>query len=72
VIAGATITAMDLFENNSFAATSDAFGDFWIRNLKPKRKYRIDIAKDGHEPVRTIITTDGDQDMGTIVLKRGR
>jgi Fe-S-cluster-containing dehydrogenase component len=71
VIAGATVTVLDLFEGESCTVVSDAFGDFWIRNLKPHRKYRIDIAKDGREPVRAIVTTDSDQDLGTIALKRG-
>jgi NAD-dependent dihydropyrimidine dehydrogenase PreA subunit len=71
VIAGATVTVLDLFEGKTRAVVSDAFGDFWIRNLEPHRKYRIDIAKDGREPVRAIVTTDGDQDLGTIALKRG-
>ena len=72
VIAGATITVLDLFESNSFSAASDAFGDFWIRNLEPGRKYRVDIETAGHEPMRAVVTTDGDQDLGTIALKRRR
>jgi Fe-S-cluster-containing dehydrogenase component len=70
VIAGATVTATDLFENHTFTVLSDAFGDFWIKNLAPGRKYRVEIKNDGCESVLAVVTTEGDQDLGTVALKR--
>jgi Fe-S-cluster-containing dehydrogenase component len=70
VISGASITSMDLFEPGSVTTISDAFGDFWFRGMVKERKYRLEISKEGYEGFLAIVTTDGDQDMGTVVLKR--
>ncbi len=70
VIAGASITATDLFEDASATVHTDAFGDFWLKDMKPDRKYRVEIRMDGYRDVQAIVTTDGDQDLGTVALKR--
>jgi hypothetical protein len=72
VISGVAVTAVDLFENRSFIGQSDAFGDFWIRGTESGRKYRIEIRKDGYEILLTVVTTNGDQDLGTVALNRTR
>lgn len=72
VLAGATVTAVDLFEDGATAAVSDGFGDFWIRGLEPHRKYQVAIRKDGYAGAVAIATTDGDQDLGEIRLERSR
>jgi tetrathionate reductase subunit B len=72
VISGATITSVDLFEDGSVSVLSDAFGDFWIRGVEKNRKYRLEISKEGYETVLTIVTTDGDQDLGNVCLHRTR
>ncbi len=70
VISGASITSLDLFEPGSVTTDSDAFGDFWIKGLETQRKYRLEISKEGYKDFFAIVTTDGDQDVGTVVLKR--
>lgn len=70
VISGVSITSLDLFEHGSVTALSDEFGDFWITGLAEERKYRLEISKQGYEDVIAIVTTDGDQDMGTVALAR--
>ena len=49
---------------------SDEFGEFWIRGLASGRKYSLEITQPGYQPFRTVVTTDGDQDMGEVCLKR--
>jgi Fe-S-cluster-containing dehydrogenase component len=71
VISGATITAMDLFDDRTVTAQSDAFGDFWIKNLDENRKYSVEIMKAGYAPYSIVTTTEGDRDLGTIYLSRG-
>lgn len=70
VIPDLTITAVDLFEDRTVAVRSDEFGDFWLRSLENDRKYKIEIRKDGYDDVFMVVTTDRDQDLGTIALKK--
>ena len=72
VISDAAITSVDLFEDGSVTALSDEFGDFWIRDAEKDRKYKVEIRKDGYEGFLAIVTTDGDQDLGNVRLKRTR
>ncbi|MBI2319982.1 MAG: carboxypeptidase regulatory-like domain-containing protein, partial [Betaproteobacteria bacterium] len=72
VIAGAEITAVDLFEDASVSVRSDEFGDFWVKGLAKDRKYKLAIAKQGYESFLNVVTTDGDQDLGDVGLKRSR
>ena len=64
------VTSTDLFDNGSATVATDEFGDFWIKGLAKDRKYRVEMKKDGYEDVLAIVTTDGDQDVGTVALKR--
>ncbi len=70
VISGVSITSHDLFENGSVTVLSDEFGDFWIRGMEKDRKYRVEIKKEGYEDFLAIVTTDDDQDLGTVGLKK--
>ena len=70
VISGVSITSVDLFENGSVTVLSDEFGDFWIRGMEKDRKYRVEIRKEGYEDFLAVVTTDGDQDLGIVGLKR--
>ena len=70
VIPGVSVTSVDLFESASVTVLSDEFGDFWIRGMEKDRKYRVEVKKEGYEDFLAIVTTDGDQDVGTIALKR--
>ncbi len=72
VIAEVAITSVDLFEDGSVTALSDAFGDFWIRGMEKDRKYRLEVRKEGYEDFLAVVTTDGDQDLGNVSLKRVR
>ncbi len=69
VVPGASVTAHDLIDSTVLKVDTDQFGDFWIKSLAKGRKYRVEIAMTGYQPVNEIITTDGDQDMGTVSLK---
>ena len=70
VILGVSITSMDLFQNGSVTTLSDEFGDFWIKGMEKDRKYRLEISKEGYEDFLAVVTTNGDQDVGTVALKR--
>jgi tetrathionate reductase subunit B len=70
VIPDVTITSVDLFEDRIVAVQSDEFGDFWLRALENDRKYKIEIRKNGYDDVFMVVTTDRDQDLGTIALKK--
>jgi Fe-S-cluster-containing dehydrogenase component len=70
VVAGAAITSTDLLDDRVVAVRSDEFGDFWIKDLGKDWKYRVEIKKPGYKDFRAVVTTDGDQDMGTIRLKK--
>lgn len=69
VIAGVNVTAIDLFETGSVSVQTDAFGDFWVRGMEKDRKYKVEISKAGYTSVVRIVTTNGDQDLGTVCLK---
>lgn len=71
IVAGVTVTAHDLFEDGTSVTQTDEFGDFWIKSLAEGRKYRVEIGKPGYRTVQAVVTTDGDQDLGTITLSRG-
>lgn len=70
VIVGAEIVSVDLFDDSRHTAQSDAFGDFWIRGLQSDRKYVVTVREAGYEELRTVVTTRGDQDLGTIALNK--
>ena len=72
VVIGATVTAYDLFADGTTAAVTDAFGEFWLKGLAEGRKYRIEIAMPGYKSFQAVVTTDGDQDLGTVTLARDR
>jgi Fe-S-cluster-containing dehydrogenase component len=72
VLADAAITSVDLVDDGSVTVRSDAFGDFWVKGMEKDRKYRLVISKDGYEDFLAIVTTTGDQDLGTVCLKRVR
>lgn len=72
VISNVAITSVDLFADGSVTVLSDEFGDFWIRGMEKDRKYRVEISKEGYEAFLAIVTTEGDQDLGNVCLKRTR
>ncbi len=70
VLSGVTVTVLDLVNDKVATATSDEFGDFWLRGMGKDRKYKVEIGKPGYEAVLAVVTTDRDRDMGTVKLKR--
>lgn len=72
VMSGVAITSVDLFEDGSVTVLSDEFGDFWLRGMEADRKYKLEIRKEGYKPFRAVVTTDSDQDLGTVCLERAR
>jgi len=72
VLADAAITSVDLVDDGSVTVRSDAFGDFWVKGMEKGRKHRLAISKEGYEDFLAIVTTTGDQDLGTVCLKRTR
>jgi hypothetical protein len=70
VILGVKITAIEQAEDRSVSVLSDAFGDFWLMDLEKGRKYRVEIRMDGYTNIDMEVTTDDDQDLGTVILKR--
>ncbi len=70
VMSGVSVTSVDLFESGSVTVHSDEFGDFWMRGMEKDRKYRVEIKKEGYEDFLAVVTTDGDQDVGTVALKK--
>ncbi len=69
-LANATVTLVDLSDDGKVDISTDAFGDFWLKNLHKDRTYRIEIRKEGYKPYRTAVTTRGDQDLGTVLLRK--
>jgi Fe-S-cluster-containing dehydrogenase component len=69
VIAGATVTATDLIGSESVGAQSDEFGEFRIQGLASGREYSLDITIPGYQPIRAVITANGDQDLGEVRLE---
>jgi Fe-S-cluster-containing dehydrogenase component len=69
VIAGATVTAVDLLKSGSLCAQSDEFGEFWIHGLASGCQYSVEISKPGYRPFRTVMTADCDQDLGEVRLE---
>ena len=68
LLADVEVTAVDLFDDSVHTARTDAFGDFRITGLRDGRKYLLHIRGPHHEEVRSVVTCDGDQDLGTIAL----
>ena len=69
VLADVEITLLDLANDENIKIASDEFGDFWLRNLKKNRTYRISLTKTGYQDFVTTVTIRGDQDLGTISLQ---
>ncbi len=65
IIEGATVTAEG--EEGSFAATTDSWGDFWLRGL-PDGDWKVTIAKDGKQKVLEASTRKEDVGLGDVAL----
>ena len=70
IIAGAKVTATGE-DGNAVSATSDAFGNFWLRELNEGETYKVEIAAPGYSNVTGNVTANGDQDMGVVELVTG-
>ena len=65
IIEGASVTAEG--EEGSFAATTDSWGDFWLRGL-PDGDWKVTIAKDGKQKVLEASTRKEDVGLGDVAL----
>lgn len=71
VIEGASVTAVDLSSGATYTATTDEFGDFWLKNLEWNRVYQITITKDGYyTKVLGAVSTTRDTNLGPIPLNK--
>ena len=57
-------------DSGSINIRSDAFGDFWVYGLREGDTCQVDVSKEGYEMYKESVTTDGDQDLGTIRLSK--
>jgi len=57
-------------DSGSINIRSDAFGDFWVYGLGDGDTYQVNVTKEGYEGYNESVTTDGDQDLGTIRLSK--
>jgi tetrathionate reductase subunit B len=69
VIIGATVTATDLSDRTNITTTSDAFGEFWLKELTIDHKYRVEVTHADYQEFSITVTTNIDQELGTITLK---
>ena len=70
VIAQARVAVVDLFNDRSFSAWTDAFGDFWIRDLEEHHKYKVEIEKENYKKVVRVVTTNLVCDLGEVHVTR--
>ncbi len=68
-IEGATVVATA--NGKSVETQSDAFGDFWLRDLPAGQTWSVTVKAEGYGTVEQRVPTNGDQDLGTISLKVG-
>ena len=67
-IEGATVTAKDLTTNESFAAKTNNYGDFWLEKLNDSI-YSLIVEKEGYYPKEiNSISTMKDVNLGEIKL----
>jgi Fe-S-cluster-containing dehydrogenase component len=68
-IQGATVTAVDLSTGRTFSATTDEFGDFWLKNLEWNKVYQVTIEHPRYmKKVLGAIATTKDINLGSIPL----
>ena len=70
VITGASVTITDRSRGGSDTAATDEFGDFYITGLAEGQDYRVLVQASGYEDFVADVTTNGDQDLGTVLLAR--
>jgi tetrathionate reductase subunit B len=66
---GATVTATHTETGATFSATTDNYGDFWLKNL-PDGTYIVTIHKEGYlaQKLGPVDVTGRDQNLGDVVL----
>jgi NAD-dependent dihydropyrimidine dehydrogenase PreA subunit len=70
VLEDVEITAIDPEGGVAATVRSDAFGDFWLRGLGEQHDYRVELRKAGYKQLHRVVTTDRDQDLGTVALEK--
>lgn len=65
IVEGATVTATS--EKGTYTATTDNFGDFWLRQI-PAAEWTVTIEKDGRKKTLQVSTVDEDKGLADIPL----
>lgn len=68
VIIGATVTARDMESGATFNAKTDAFGDFWLRNLPKTDDLQLTIHGGGKSFEGSVSTKEKSVGMGNVAL----
>lgn len=69
VISGAICTLEDSASGEAFTATTNTFGDFWLRGLKDDRTYTLTIVKDKGRKIIADIRSDISHGLGDIAME---
>lgn len=69
VIGGAICTLEDSESGETFSATTNTFGDFWLRGLKDDRNYTLTIVKNGGHKIIADIRSDISHGLGDIAME---
>lgn len=69
VVIGAEISVTNLSNGSVVATRSDAFGEFWLKELTLDHEYRVDVTHANYREFSTTVASDSDQELGTITLK---
>lgn len=69
VISGAACTLKDNQTGETHSATTNSFGDFWLRGLADDRIYTLTIEKDGGRKTINDIHTDISRGLGDIAME---
>jgi len=65
---GASVTATDLTTGQSYGATTDNYGDFWLENLPGERTYQVSITKAGYLSKTLSVFVKDAQNVGSIAM----
>ncbi|MEM1557925.1 MAG: carboxypeptidase-like regulatory domain-containing protein, partial [Thermoproteota archaeon] len=69
VVEGATVKAVDLSSGRTYSATTDEFGDFWLRNLEWNKVYQVTIEHPKYlTKIIGAVSTTKDINLGSIPL----
>jgi Fe-S-cluster-containing dehydrogenase component len=65
---GASVTASDLTTGQTYSATTDNYGDFWLEELPGERSYELNITKSGYLSKTMMVFLNEAKNVGDIGL----